>query len=607
MNEYTITWVDGNGTTLKTEQVEYGQTPAYTGETPTKDATAQYTYTFTGWDNTPVAVTGEATYTAQFSSTLNKYTITFKNGEDVLQSSEVEYGTTPTYTGATPTKDADAAYTYTFNGWTPAIASVTVAATYIAVFTANPIAVLENLYVDNARMLTATTTAGTTTVTTTGTLTVPSGKTLTTTDLILEATTSASGQSASGQLFIDDNVTVTGNAYFDLTLNAQTRTWYGVGVPWAVDPSNGIYGDGKQLRLGKDFDIIWYDGETRAAAGPVNECYKYLEDYVNNPELRDVKPGRMYFMFFARPYNVIRFAKKAGAPLTYIGGDDVERYSGTTDVTNHNWNGIANSHLTHVTVAAHATINYAYRYKNVNIDENKTSALQWELVTNFSASPYVVGQPVMVQVPATGSSEVWNVPSSPASAPLRKMAANGDIDRAEVVLTSANGLTDRILCVVNDEAKDEYTLGQDLVKFTNGAELPQMWINNYKHALAVNTIRLENSIATYPLTIVSPKAGDYTLSLVNKLADGIHLYLTLNGEAIADLTEGAYMLPMGKETNKAYGLRLVRGPRGTVTDIDEALEGKDSAEKVVMDGVLYIIRQGKVYDAQGHLIDMQKK
>jgi hypothetical protein len=339
----------------------------------------------------------------------------------------------------------------------------------------------------------------------------------------------------------------------------------------------------------------------------VNECYKYLEDYVNNPELRDVKPGRMYFMFFARPYNVIRFVKKAGASLTYTGVDDVERFDGPTDVTNHNWNGIANSHLTHVTVAAHATINYAYRYKNVNIDENKTSALQWELVTNFSASTYVVGQPVMVQVPASGASEVWNVPSSPASAPLRKMAANGDIDRAEVVLTSANGLTDRILCVVNDEARDEYTLGQDLVKFTNGAELPQMWINNYKHALAVNTIRLENSIATYPLTIVSPKAGDYTLSLVNKLADGIHLYLTLNGEAIADLTEGAYTLPMGKETNKAYGLRLVRGPRGTVTDIDEALEGKDNAEKVVMDGVLYIIRQGKVYDAQGHLIDVQNK
>ena len=189
-----------------------------------------------------------------------------------------------------------------------------------------------------------------------------------------------------------------------------------------------------------------------------------------------------------------------------------------------------------------------------------------------------------------------------SSAPVRKMAANGDIDRAEVLLTSQNGATDRILCLVDDEAVDEYTIGQDLVKFSND-DVPQLWIRNYKHALAVNTVRAENNTAMYPLTIVSPKAGDYTLSLVNKLADGIHLYLTLNGEAIADLTESEYTLPMSKETNKAYCLRLVRGPRGTVTGVDEALDGKDNAEKVIMNGMLFIIRQGKMYDAQGRLIE----
>ena len=77
-NLYTITWVDGDGTTLKTEQVAYGQTPAYTGETPTKTATAQYTYTFAGWstdgetaiDPLP-AVTGDETYTAIFTAVPN--------------------------------------------------------------------------------------------------------------------------------------------------------------------------------------------------------------------------------------------------------------------------------------------------------------------------------------------------------------------------------------------------------------------------------------------------------------------------------------------------------------------------------------------------------
>ncbi|MBO4453697.1 MAG: hypothetical protein J5761_01425, partial [Paludibacteraceae bacterium] len=132
-NKYTITFKNGEDV-LQSSEVEYGQTPAYTGVTPTKDATAQYTYTFKGWDTELAAVTGDATYTATFSSTVNKYTITFKNGEEVLQSSEVEYGATPVYEGEEPTKEATAQYTYEFAGWTPEIATVTGNAIYTAMF-----------------------------------------------------------------------------------------------------------------------------------------------------------------------------------------------------------------------------------------------------------------------------------------------------------------------------------------------------------------------------------------------------------------------------------------------------------------------------------------
>ena len=112
VNQYTITWVDGNGDTLKIEQVAYGETPAYTGATPTKTATAQYSYTFAGWSPTVSAVTGDATYTAQFDSTVNKYTITFANtGDTVIAPITQDYGTAVT-PPADPTKTG-----YTFAGW----------------------------------------------------------------------------------------------------------------------------------------------------------------------------------------------------------------------------------------------------------------------------------------------------------------------------------------------------------------------------------------------------------------------------------------------------------------------------------------------------------
>lgn len=67
---YTVTFVDEDGeTVLATVEVSYGAVPEYTGETPTKAATATHTYTFAGWDKTIVAATADATYTATYTAT----------------------------------------------------------------------------------------------------------------------------------------------------------------------------------------------------------------------------------------------------------------------------------------------------------------------------------------------------------------------------------------------------------------------------------------------------------------------------------------------------------------------------------------------------------
>ena len=132
---YTIRFENYDGTELQSKPVKETKIPSYDGEKPAKPANAQYTYTFKGWKPALAEVTEAATYTADFDSVVNNYTITFNNYDgSPLQSSDLAYGATPAYTGETPVKPANAQYTYTFKGWKPAIADVTEAATYTADF-----------------------------------------------------------------------------------------------------------------------------------------------------------------------------------------------------------------------------------------------------------------------------------------------------------------------------------------------------------------------------------------------------------------------------------------------------------------------------------------
>jgi hypothetical protein len=130
---YTVTWLNDDGSLIDTTTVAYGETPTHADAT--KTATAQYTYTFAGWDKEIVAVTGDATYTATFDTTVNTYTITWKNDDgSVIDTTTVPYGTVPTHADAT--KANDAYYTYTFAGWSPELAAVTGDAEYTAQFNA---------------------------------------------------------------------------------------------------------------------------------------------------------------------------------------------------------------------------------------------------------------------------------------------------------------------------------------------------------------------------------------------------------------------------------------------------------------------------------------
>ena len=113
---FTVTFQDWNGTVLKSEQVEEGQS-ATAPANPIREG-----YTFTGWDKDFSNVQSDLIVTAQYtqnSSGTTSFTVTFQDWDGtVLKSEQVDKGKSAT-APANPTREG-----YTFTGWDKTFSNV---------------------------------------------------------------------------------------------------------------------------------------------------------------------------------------------------------------------------------------------------------------------------------------------------------------------------------------------------------------------------------------------------------------------------------------------------------------------------------------------------
>ena len=98
LRSYTVRWLNWDGTELFRSTVEYGTTPVYGGVTPTRAADENNTYSFCGWDKPVTAVTGDVTYTAQFTTECRHLLSEKRDAKDATC-------TEPGYTGDTYCKN----------------------------------------------------------------------------------------------------------------------------------------------------------------------------------------------------------------------------------------------------------------------------------------------------------------------------------------------------------------------------------------------------------------------------------------------------------------------------------------------------------------------
>ena len=134
---FTATFKNYDNTLLYETQVKAGETPTYTGSTPTKPSDDLFDFIFTGWNPELAPILQDTTYTAQFRTIRKQVQVTFENYDGtILEQKNIGKGTEPTYTGETPTKPSDDLYDFTFSGWEPELGVIYEDTTYNAQFTA---------------------------------------------------------------------------------------------------------------------------------------------------------------------------------------------------------------------------------------------------------------------------------------------------------------------------------------------------------------------------------------------------------------------------------------------------------------------------------------
>ena len=108
ITQHAVTFQNYNGTVLYVEHIDQGSDaidPVQAGyiSAPTRPSTAEYRYTYRGWDTSLAQISGPRTITAAYTATKRTYTVKYQAMGVLLDTHTVEYGAEDVYDGPDPT------------------------------------------------------------------------------------------------------------------------------------------------------------------------------------------------------------------------------------------------------------------------------------------------------------------------------------------------------------------------------------------------------------------------------------------------------------------------------------------------------------------------
>lgn len=395
------------------------------------------------------------------------------------------------------------------------------------------------------------------------------------------------GKSKSAQVSNPNNLRIDGDVYFDLQIDATGECspgWYDFTVPFPVDALNGVY------RIEENGEVRKVTNEVNYAIMSYNEALRANGQYGWKKFRGIMQPGICYTMTIDDVYPVYRFRKTKDGALNTSSSLSMTYTSGTGSSENWGWNSLGNGTLRHADLLA-SGINKVQVYDHAR--DSYTAFL-------MSECSFVVGAAFFVQ--AVENASILTLESASHSV-LRAPAATRSYSDEHTLILTREGreeILDRLYLSATEEDKSSYLAGHDLAKFETSTSTPQMWCNAYGVKLCDAELPLVENTVDFPLSISAPSAATYTLS-VSRMVENETLYLVQDGVIIWNLSDSDYTFDLAKGTNSSYSVRLIRRISQVTTDMEQ-LHDSATADKFLMNGALYILRDGVMYDALGHRV-----
>lgn len=189
---------------------------------------------------------------------------------------------------------------------------------------------------------------------------------------------------------------------------------------------------------------------------------------------------------------------------------------------------------------------------------------------------------------------VRNVAVSPASAPKR--VASDDLRKHITMNVIGNELKTNLRLYENEQFTNEFDNGWEAPFLEGDGRAGQLYTQTDDKMVILATPDLEGTVVGF----IPGEAANYTISFEG---DGKGYYLNDLDEQESTLIEegNTYVFTPNESTN-ATRFVISKTPINKIITGNDAIFDGTKARKQMIDGILYIIRDGRIYDATGALV-----